>query len=165
MIHCLLVLAAVLPLHLAPRADTAGTDPFTMSKWEMFKRGTADGHLAYIRGNTALRELKDRQRFPYRAGFALMFAKPNAYGLPGDDEARELTCVENEIDRTLSVKKLGFLALVITTGGMREYVYYTDRPDGVRSAIRQMGRRVCGREIRTYVTADPGWDVYERFTR
>jgi hypothetical protein len=163
---CLLfAVAAALSLQGSPRADTASTDPFTMAKWEMFKRGTSEGHLAYVRGNTALRALQNRQRFPYRAGFAVMFSKPNEFGLPGTDEASELTGVENEIDRAMSGKKLGFLSLVITTGGMREYVFYTGRPDDVRKLMKKMGGKVRGREFRSYVVADPGWDVYFRFTQ
>jgi len=164
MVHLLLILVAGLPLHIALQGDTAISDPFRMARWEMFKRGTSDGHLAYIRGNTALRELKDRQRFPYRVGFAVAFLKPNAYGLPTDDEARELMALENDIDRAMSGKKLGFLALVITTGGMREYVFYSNQPDAVRAQIKKMGGRMHGREVRSYVTADPGWEVYFRFT-
>jgi hypothetical protein len=165
MMPLLRILVVALPLHTAPQADTAAVDPFALSKWEMFKRETSDGHLAYIRGNTALRDLRERQRFPYRAGFAVMFRKPNRYGLPTTDEARELTTLENEIDRAMSGKKLGFLSLVITTGGMREYVFYSDRPEAVRSLMAKMGGRIQGREVRSYVTADPGWDVYFRFTQ
>jgi hypothetical protein len=165
MLHALCVLVAALPLNFPPQADTASPDPFTMAKWEMFKRGTSDGHLAYIRGNTGLRDLKQRERFPYRVGFAVAFRKPNSYGLPTDDEARELMPLENEIDRAMSGKRLGFLALVITTGGMREYVFYSNRPDAVRREIKKMGTRMHGRDVRSYVTADPGWEVYFRFTQ
>ena len=68
MVHALYVLLAALPLHCAPQSDTVSTDPFTTAKWKMFKRETSEGHLAYVRGNVALRDLKDRERFPYRAG-------------------------------------------------------------------------------------------------
>jgi len=165
MLHALCVLLAALPLNSPLQGDTSSTDPFTMAKWEMFKRGTSDGHLAYIRGNTGLRTLKERERFPYRVGFAVAFRKPNSYGLPTDDEARELMPLENEIDRAMSGKKLGFLSLVITTGGMREYVFYSNMPDAVRREIKKMGTRIHGHEVRSYVTADPGWEVYFRFTQ
>ena len=165
MVQALFVLAALIPLNLAPQADSAISDPFTAAKWEMFKRGTSDGHLAYIRGNTALRALNERERFPYRVGFAVAFQKPNRYGLPGVDEARELMSLENEIDRAMTGKKLGFLSLVISTGGMREYVFYSNQPDAVRRVIKKMGGRLHGRDIRSYVTADPGWEVYFRFTQ
>jgi hypothetical protein len=165
MVCVLYILVAALPLHLAPQGETVPTNPFTMTKWEMFKRGTTDGHLAYIRGNVALRGFKERERFPYRIGFAVAFQRPNRYGLPTDEEARELAPLENEIERTMSGKRLGFLALVITTGGTREYVFYSNQPDAVRRLIKKMGGRVHGREFRSYVTADPGWDVYFRFTQ
>lgn len=165
MMHLILTVVAALTLNSASRGDTVSADPFTMQKWEMFKRGTADGHLAFARANVGLRDVVRRQRYPYRVGFVVRFLKPNAYGLPTDDEARELTTLENEIDRAMSTKKLGFLALVITTGGMREYVFYSNRPDAARSRIAKMKGRVQGREIRTYVTADPGWEVYDRFTQ
>ena len=165
MVHALCILVAALPLNFALQGGTASADPFAMAKWEMFKRGTSDGNLAYIRGNTALRELKERERFPYRVGFAVAFRKPNRYGLPTDDEARELTPLENEIDREMSGKKLGLFALVITTGGMREYVFYSNQPDAVRRKIKKMGGRMHGRDVRSYVAADPGWDVYFRFTQ
>jgi hypothetical protein len=165
MIHLICFLIAAVPLRCAPQGDTASADPFAMSAWEMFKRGTSGGHLAYIRGNTALRALKERQRFPYRAGFAVAFLKPNRFGLPGDDEAQDLTSLENEIDRAMSGKRLGFLTLVITTGGMREYVFYSNQPDAVRKLMRKMGNRMHGREVRTYVAADPAWEVYDRFTQ
>ena len=143
MLHALCVLFAALPLNSPLQGDTSSTDPFTMAKWEMFKR----------------------ERFPYRVGFAVAFRKPNSYGLPTDDEARELMPLENEIDRAMSGKKLGFLSLVITTGGMREYVFYSNMPDAVRREIKKMGTRMHGRDIRSYVTADPGWEVYFRFTQ
>ncbi len=165
MVHLLCILVAAIPLNFPPQGDTASTDPFAMAKWEMFKRGTSDGHLAYIRGNTALRGLKEKGRFPYRVGFAVAFLRPNRYGLPTDDEARELTSLENEIDRAMSGKKLGFLSLVITTGGMREYVFYSNQADAVRRELKKMGGRMHGRDVRSYVTADPGWEVYIRFTQ
>ena len=161
----LLLHVAVLCLEFASTGDTVSKDPFALQKWEMFKRGTADGHLAYIRGNVALRDLKEKRKFPYRVGFAVAFRAPNRYGLPDDDEARELMPVEDEIDRMMTGKRLGVPALVITTGGMKEYVYYSNRPDGVRAQIKKLKGRVLGRQIRSYVTSDPGWDVYFRFTQ
>ncbi|HTY57160.1 MAG TPA: DUF695 domain-containing protein, partial [Bacteroidota bacterium] len=103
--------------------------------------------------------------YPYRVGFAVRLRKPNSYGLPTEAEAHDLSLFENEIDRMMTGKHMGFLALVITTGGMKEYVYYTGRPDAVRSQIKKLGGAVQGREFRSYVTADPGWDVYFRFVR
>jgi len=165
MVTLLHLLVAALPMHFALQGDTVFTDPFATEKWEMFTREASDGHPVYVRGNIALRALNEKQRFPYRVGFVVAFQNPNRYGLPTDDEARELTPLENEIDRAMTGKKLGVPALIITTGGMREYVYYSNQPDAVRSQIKKMGPRMHGREVRSYVTADPGWDVYVRFTQ
>ncbi len=55
MVRLLFVFAAVLALQGSPQPDTASADPFAMSKWEIFKRGTSERHPAYIRGNTGLR--------------------------------------------------------------------------------------------------------------
>ena len=160
LILCLLVLAAS-----GAHAQDTLRDPFSAAKWEMFKRSSMSGRLVYVRGNVSLRALKDRQRYAYRAGFVIKLKNPNSFGLPTTDEAEELAPIENEIDRGMEKGRLAFMALVITTTGMREYVFYTDQPEAVRKRVAQLKRGIRGREVQTYVTADPGWDIYERFTQ
>ena len=101
--------------------------------------------------------------FPIRLGFAIPLNRPNDGGLPDPAENEELNEVEDIIRREVEAKATGMHVLVLTTGVMREFVFYiTDNVDiaAIHNAIRSA---VSTHEVQCMAVTDPGWDAYTQF--
>jgi Family of unknown function (DUF695) len=49
---------------------------------------------------------------------------------------------------------------VITTGGMREFVYYTCEPRRVEERMVELRERIPSHELQLIIQSDRGWQIY-----
>jgi hypothetical protein len=54
-------------------------------------------------------------------------------------------------------------ALVITTKGFREFVFYTATPDAVPATVDTLRSQFPANEVQSYAEADAAWTVYRSF--
>jgi hypothetical protein len=54
-------------------------------------------------------------------------------------------------------------AVVITTGGMREFVFYTSNPGAVEAKFKEVRQKVQSHQIQGMIRPDENWDVYRQF--
>jgi len=158
------VLLALIPFVGCSNDSPQSEDPFVLSSWTVYQ-GSLNGQPIFIRANTALKSLMHRERFGYRVGFAVPLLNPKPDGLPTDEEMNQLNGIEDEIEKLLLKDKLAFPAVVITSKGMREFVFYSGQPAAVRRQIDTLGSKVGGHEVQTYVEADSSWTIYQQFTK
>ena len=158
------ILLAFLPFlgcsHNSPRSE----DPFSLSEWTIYQ-GSLSGKPIFIRANTALKSLIHRERFGYKVGFTVLFLNPKADGLPTNEEMNQLNGIEDQIEAAMRKDSLAFPAVVITTGGLREFVFYSGQPAAVRRQIAILGGRVGGHDVQSYVEPDSSWATYQQFTK
>lgn len=70
--------------------------------------------------------------------------------------------------RTRCVRRLqqmeSLLVAVITTSGMREFVFYTREPEHVKQRFAGLRRSITSHEIQLMIQPDKKWKVYAQFT-
>jgi len=75
-----------------------------------------------------------------------------------------LNDIEVTILREVEAKAMGIHALVLTTGTMKEFVFYiTDNVD-VGSIHKAIQSAVSTHEIQCIAVKDPDWDAYKQFS-
>jgi len=56
-------------------------------------------------------------------------------------------------------------AVIVTTGGMQEYVFYTSSPKQVKLKFDHLRGKITGHEIQLMIQPDKDWRVFDLLTR
>ncbi len=114
----------------------------------------------FVRRNVGYSEFGSVARYEHQVGIAVPLKKAEATGLPCPEEDALLGDVEEIICSLLEEQAESLLVAVITTGGMREFVFYTREPQRVRQRFDQLRNRITSHEIQLMIQADKTWRVY-----
>jgi hypothetical protein len=132
-------------------------------QWSIAK-GMRNGKPIITRFNVGLRAVMGHAPFGKQVGIAVPLSHPTDNGLPGSEESRQLSDLEDEIRRRFSVGNESLFAGVITTGGMREFVLYTSNEVGAVAKAQQLARETTHHQVQFVVNDDAGWDVFKTFS-
>jgi len=119
-----------------------------------------DGSVTIMRLNTSYREVGSVPGYEHQVGIAVPFHAPEATGLPSPEENVELTAIEDAICPAIEEQAQSLLVAIITTGGMREFVFYTRAPQEVQKQFERLRERITSHEIQLMIQPDKNWDVY-----
>ncbi len=128
------------------------------------RHGEHDGSVMIVRSNTGYRKFGSVPGYEHQAGIAVPLRAPETTGLPSPEEDAELTAIENAICPTLEEKVESLLVAIITTSGMREFVFYTRAPQELRQRFEVLRHRITSHEIQLMVQPDKDWVVYAQLT-
>jgi hypothetical protein len=132
------------------------------SQWSV-GRGERDGKPIFVRRNTSAASLARHPEYRFRVGVAVPLKAPKPDGLPTDQEMNELNAIEDHLCECLEQRQESLHVLAITTGGMREFVFYTRSPARVGPNLAELRSKVTTHELQSYVAEDPKWSVYAQF--
>ena len=136
--------------------------PQDEQRWSVARRDDGGGPLL-VRFNEAARELAGHPGLPVKLGFAVPLNLPNEGGLPDADENRQLAAVEDLIAQRVLADAVGLHAMTLTTGLMKEYVFYI-APGldiaGLHAALRE---NVSSHEVQCMAIEEPGWASFRDF--
>ena len=125
--------------------------------------GDSDGAPLFIRLNTGAATVARHPSLLHRVGIAVPLLAPDTDGLPGAEESGALSRIEASIESALRVGHESILTVVLTTGGMREFVLYTSTPHNVEKGVAAVRTGFPGYEVQCYVEHDKDWDGYASF--
>lgn len=125
--------------------------------------GDFDDRPIIVRTNTGAARLAGDSRFPHRVGVGLPLRKPDERGFPPPEEMAALDAMEDKLVLALTAEGTALLVLVITTAGMREFVFYTSAPASVDSQLKRFQQKVETHELQHVVNEDSNWSVYKMF--
>ena len=128
-----------------------------------FIEGLHEGHPMTVRLNTSLREVIAHPDYPLQVGITVPMHLPRENGMPGADESADLKKIEDELYLALLPKNESLFALVITTNGMREFVFYTSNDGAVREKVNDIRDQIFTHTIQLMIRPDPSWKVYRTF--
>ena len=153
------VLLALLPIAASQPESAAQQDPFLMEGWTVYQ-GTYQGRAIIVRANTALKQFKHKESFPFRLGLAFPLRQPDENGMAVDRENQELYAIEDRLDSALTKQKVALPALVISTGGMREFVFYCKQPESAKKEVEALKRAISTHELQYYIEQDKDWEMF-----
>ena len=122
-----------------------------------------DGAPMLLRLNSALKPFAGSPAFSHRIGVAVPLHAPEPNGLPGTDESIALGEIEDNLVSALCASRETISALVITTGGFREFVFYTSVPQDASKVLEQLRDATSSHKLQFYVESDPEWEVFRSF--
>jgi hypothetical protein len=124
-------------------------------------QGFYEGKVVFIRANNGLKELARHPDYTHQVGIAVPLHHPNEDGLPESAEGEELNTIEDHLlDRLLTNNESLFVG-AITTGGMREFVFYTSNPDQVVEKFKTAQAEISTHELQLLIQLDKDWRTFK----
>ena len=115
-----------------------------------------------VRTNTGYRDYGSVPGYEYQVGIAVPLGEVEATGLPRPAEDAVLGEMEDIICSSLEEHAESLLMAVITTPGMREFVFYTREPHRVEQHVIELRKRITSHEIQLIVQLDKTWRIYSQ---
>lgn len=131
-------------------------------KWSVCQ-GQWDGHPLFLRRNETAEKLRGHPDFCFRLGVAIPLLAPNENGLPDNVEMESLNKIEDFLCSAFEQDQNAIHVLAITTKAMREFIFYSRKPDVIEPTIEQARSAFPDYSVQFYVARDPGWEGYARF--
>ena len=125
--------------------------------------GRHEGQRLLVRLNIGARPMVGDKQYPFKVGIAIQFKSPQADGMPNEDELQRFARIEDMLFNRFDVEHTGVLCIVITTGGMREFVIYS-KIDNVSDMIEDVSLHFPTYDFQHYVEQDKNWDEFTYWT-
>lgn len=81
-------------------------------------------------------------------------------GMPSSGDSQHMEIFENRLVYALENDLTGILVAVITTGGVREWVYYTKSLDAFAERLHNMPQESAPYPIEIETDNDPAWEYF-----
>ena len=130
--------------------------------WGVAESGFVSSPLI-IRYNETAREWIGHSKLPVKLGIAIPLNSPNEAGLPNPDENEQLNAIEDIVVQEISARTVGLQALALTTGIMKEYVFYIPRDVDIKTIHESIQALVTTHEIQCMADMEPEWESYVQF--
>jgi hypothetical protein len=127
--------------------------------------GQNNGRAMIVRSNAGYLELGSLQDYEHQVGIAVPFRDAQANGLPSAGESAQLNHLEDAICSSLEEQAESLLVAIITTGGMREFVFYTRAPERVKEHFDKLRNQIATHTIQLMIQSDPRWRVYSQLAK
>ena len=124
--------------------------------------GEHSGGIMIVRMNIGYRDYKRVPGYEHQVGIAVPLAKVEANGLPRPTEGAILNEIEEVICNSLEEQAESLFVAVITTDGMREFVFYTREPDRVKERMMELRERIPSHELQLSIQSDRDWRIYAK---
>jgi hypothetical protein len=126
-------------------------------------QGEYDGKPLIARANVGLKPFIGHPRYSHQVGVAVPLRAPDGNGFPSSEESAELTQIEDKLCSELTNGNESLFAAVITTGGMREFVFYTSDPKRAELKLKNMRETILSHTLQGMIRDDEEWSVYRQF--
>lgn len=136
--------------------------PLETQRWAVAQVDVG-GDPLIVRSNEAARELAGHPALPIKLGFAVPLNRPNEGGLPDGDENQQLAEVEDLIAARVLASAPGVHALTLTSGVMREVVFYVTPGLDIVGLHASVQESVPSHTVQCLAVEDPGWQSYLEF--
>lgn len=137
--------------------------PQDEQRWRI-AQGDYEGRPLLVRFNEAGRELAGHPGLPIKLGFAVQLHRPHEGGLPDADENEELGVLEDLIAQRVLADAVGLHAMTLTTGTMKEYVFYIAPGLDIARLHAALRKDVATHDLQCMAVEEPGWASFRAFT-
>ena len=134
------------------------TDSWSLSQ------GRHGSNPMVVRLNRGVAAAVGHPAFTHQVGVAVPLHNPDANGFPSPDEAAQLDALEELLVSRLTPERQCLFVATISTGGMREFVFYSSAPQSTHEALQSLAQEVATHQVQHIVQPDPKWRVYRQFT-
>lgn len=128
-------------------------------------KGEMDGRLALVRVNEGLKGVVGHPAYHHRLILSIAFNSVRPDGLPGTrEELAAIDRLEDLYRGALQTEQESLLALVVTTDGRRDLIFYTSNPDeAVKKLQNDLRPLLTTHQTEYLVHVDAKWELYRDF--
>ncbi len=127
----------------------------------LLAQGSNEGKPIIARINASVDGFRAHPELRYQVGIAIPLKLPDENGMPQPAEAEELNQIEDLVFEILEVQSRSVVVAIITTGGMREFVFYAVDPEEVKVNHGRLCQAVrTGHQVQLMIQTDPKWNVF-----
>jgi hypothetical protein len=127
-------------------------------------QGESDGAALLVRYNETAAGFAGHSKLPIKLGFAIPLNSPNVGGLPDAEENSELDVIEDLIGREVMAATHGVYALVLTTGVMKEFVFYIAPGADIAKLHEDIRNQVSSHDVQCMAVEERKWESFRAFT-
>ncbi len=131
-------------------------------KW-VFAEAIYHGRPLLIRANSGVENMIGTEGFALKIGFAIPLRKPKENGLPSPSENEQLNAIEDIILREFALRSSGQHVLTLTTGLMREIVFYGPKETDFKAVQESVQRQISTHSVQVNALLEPNWESYRQF--
>ena len=133
--------------------------------WASLK-GEMDGRLAFVRVNEGLKEFVGHPAYNHRVIASIVFNASGADGMPATkDEATAIDRMEDGYRGALQTEQESLLAIVVTTDGRRDLIFYTSSPQqAFHKFENDLRPLLTTHRVEFLIHPDAKWELYRDFT-
>lgn len=142
---------------------TPSPDQLPVSGPWSISQGQQNGKVMIVRSNTGYKEFGSVPGYEHQVGIAIRLKEVEETGLPTPAEGELLWDLEDTICESLEEEAESLFVATITTGGMREFVFYTREPLSVKRRFEQLQKQVTSHEMQLMIQPDRVWGAFARF--
>lgn len=123
--------------------------------------GKYEGNPMFLRYRSDAKKMAGHPDFPYQIGIAVPLLRPNEYKLPTNEEAEQLNAIEDDLIATLKKDPNLSEVLIITTNGMREFVFYARewKPEYYENQVKEVEKRHEEHQLQFIMQQDEKWNT------
>jgi hypothetical protein len=123
-------------------------------------RSTLDGKPVFIRYRSGIVDAIGHPNYPFQIGIAVPLLNPTTEGLTTEEEAEVLSGVEDSLNLTLGENSEAVEVMVITTNGMREFVFYASewKPEYFEKKVKNVDGK--SHQLQFIMQRDPKWETF-----
>ncbi len=136
--------------------------PPDQQRWGV-AQGEFEGAPLIVRYNITAGKWAGHAGLPVKLGFAIPFVRPNAGGLPDAGEDDDLGHIEDLVVREVLSAVRGVYALALTTGVMKEFIFYISPGGDIATLHARIRSQVAGHEVQCMAVEEPAWTSYRTF--
>jgi hypothetical protein len=135
------------------------------SNWKVLE-GNIAGKPGIVRINAGLQSVAGTAPYPEELIVTVTLKEPNESGMPGPEEVSVLGQFEDLLRSVLQEDLQSLLAVVMTTDGFRDFIFYTSDP---MAAVKRMQASVAPSfaDLQVDVNGQPDaeWKQFKRFIK
>ena len=133
--------------------------PVDEQPWSI-ARGEVDGDPVVVRFNEFARKLAGHPDLFVKLSFAVPLNLRGERGLPDAAENEALGVVEDVIAQRVLASSLGLHAMTLTTGSMREFIFYIAPGSNLAELHEALRMEVRSHDLQCMAVKEPKWQSF-----
>ncbi len=138
-------------------------DSLPTGPWSIV-HGAQDGQVLVARVHMGYQKFADRAAYPVRVGVATKVVKLAENGMPTAEENAVLLELEKRIQKVVEADREAILVVALTSGGVKEWVFYTSNPESTKQRMLALAPSVTSHKLQMVLAPDEDWAVYRDFS-
>ena len=123
-----------------------------------------NGAPLIVRYSETAQEWVGHPALSVKLGFAIPLNAQQYGGLPDPIENAQLDIIETIIVDEVLEHVEGLQVLVLTTGMMKEFVFYVTSETDIATIHSEIKKKILTHEVQCIAVVEPDWDSFKEFT-